>query len=169
MRNNSSPYIIAALAAATALAIPAEGFYQRAYRDPVGILTVCYGSTKNIDPSKTYTLAECKALLNADMLAAVMTVEKCAPGLPVLSLAAFADAVYNLGPTIVCDTAQSTPARLLKAGDIRGACERLPDWDNVCLLRNKNKKCIKKIALPGLTKRRAAEKALCLQGLEAKP
>ena len=34
-----------AVAAATAIAIPAEGLRQYAYRDPVGILTTCYGST----------------------------------------------------------------------------------------------------------------------------
>lgn len=164
-----SPRIAAVLAAATAIAIPAEGLRRTAYIDPVGILTVCYGSTKNIAFGKEYSLSECKARLDADMLTAIITVESCVPGLPEKPLAAFADAVYNLGPIIVCDTTQSTPARLLKAGDIRGACERLPDWNKICVLRDKNKKCLKKIALPGLTKRRATEKALCLEGLEGQP
>lgn len=41
---------VAALAAALALAIPAEGLRQYAYYDPPGILTVCYGSTRDVVP-----------------------------------------------------------------------------------------------------------------------
>jgi GH24 family phage-related lysozyme (muramidase) len=91
------------------------------------------------------------------MRAAVATVERCAPGLPGESLAAFSDAVYNLGPKIVCSPAQSTAARLLKAGDVKGACDELPRW-------NKANVAGFKVALPGLTKRRAAERDLCLRG-----
>ena len=167
--SSASSVIRTVLAAALAIAVPAEGLRRTAYYDPAGILTVCFGSTTDVEPGKIYSLDECKARLSADMLEAIETVDRCAPGLPVNPRAAFADAVYNLGPTIVCNTAQSTPARLLKARDVRGACERLPDWNKICVLRDKNKKCIKKIALPGLTNRRAAEKAFCLQGLEAKP
>ena len=36
----------AALAIATAIAMPAEGLRQWAYRDPVGLPTICFGSTK---------------------------------------------------------------------------------------------------------------------------
>src|SRR5690349_21182057 len=91
-----------AAAIATALAIPAEGLRRVAYYDPPGILTVCYGSTTNVEKAKVYSLDECKARLDADMLAAVLIVDRCAPGLPVHVLAAFADAVYNMGPTIAC-------------------------------------------------------------------
>ena len=61
-----------ALMLATALAIPAEGIRQRAYFDPPGILTVCRGHTgADVDPRKFYTVAECDALLSADMRRAV--------------------------------------------------------------------------------------------------
>ena len=86
-----------ALAFAAAIAIPAEGLRQVAYRDPPESRR-CAGSTTNVQPGKVYSLAECKARLDADMLSAVSTVEKCAPGLPVNALAAFSDAVYNIGP-----------------------------------------------------------------------
>ena len=36
------------LVLATALAVPAEGLRQKAYKDPVGIPTVCFGSTKGV-------------------------------------------------------------------------------------------------------------------------
>ncbi len=150
--------VAAAIAAATALAIPAEGLRQVAYRDPPGILTVCYGSTTDVQPDKVYTLAECRARLDADMRAAVDAVERCVPGLPEPTLAAFGDAVYNLGPRIVCDPANSTAARLLKAGNLRGACDQLPRW-------NRARVAGVSIELPGLTTRRAKERALCLQGV----
>jgi GH24 family phage-related lysozyme (muramidase) len=149
-----------ALALATALAVPAEGLYTKYYFDPPGILSVCYGYTgKDIDKSKTYTLAECKALLDKDMLHAISIVESCRPGLPPATLASWADAVYNLGPTIVCDQSKSTAARLLAAGQLREACSQLPRWSNAAVLG-------RSVSLPGLVKRRAAERELCLKGLE---
>lgn len=145
----------AALALATAIAVPAEGLRRTYYYDPPGILTVCYGHTGKVDKTKAYSLAECKTLLNEDMLNAVDTVERCVPGLPVPVLAAFSDAVYNIGPKVACNTTKSTAARMLKAGDIRGACNQLPRW---------NKAVVAGIAIPlsGLTKRRNNEQALCL-------
>lgn len=147
-----------AAALATAIAIPAEGLRQYAYLDPPGVLTVCYGSTTNVVAGKRYSLEECRERLDADMLQAVETVERCAPGLPEQSLAAFADAVYNLGPTIACNPQRSTAARMLRAGDLEGACRQLPRWD-------KARVAGQMVTLPGLTKRRHAEMQLCLEGL----
>lgn len=147
-----------ALSLAAAIAVPAEGLRRTYYYDPPGILTVCYGHTGNVDKNKVYSLDECKALLDKDMTYALNAVERCAPGLPATALAAFADAAYNLGPAIACDTRKSTAARLLQAGDVRGACMQLPRW-------NKAKVLGTAVELPGLTKRRAAEKELCLKGL----
>lgn len=150
--------ISAAAAIATALAIPAEGLRQYAYYDPPGVLTVCYGSTTNVERGKKYSLAECKARLDAEMLAAVETVDRCVPSAPESVLAAFSDAVYNLGPTIACDTRKSTAARNLAAKDWAGACDQLPRW-------NKARVAGVAVELPGLTKRRAAERDVCLSGL----
>ncbi len=143
------------LALAAALAIPAEGLRQVAYRDPVGILTICWGSTSNVKPGQTATLAECKARLDKDMINAIDQVDRCVPHLPENVLAAFADAAYNVGPKIACD---STASRYLRAGDIAAACRQLPRWDKVCT----GGACVR---LPGLTKRRNAEMDLCLRGL----
>lgn len=143
---------LVALALATALAIPAEGLRQWAYRDPVGILTVCFGATgEGVSSGKKYSLEECKSRLNADMLKAIDTVEKCHPNLPANVLAAFSDAVYNIGPTVACN---STASRLLASGDLLGACDQLPRW-------NKAKVGGVYVELPGLTKRREAERRLC--------
>jgi lysozyme len=150
--------IAAALAAA--IAIPAEGLRQVAYFDPPGILTVCRGHAgSDVVAGRRYTLAECDALLDADMRIAVEAVDRCVPGLPEPVLAAFADAAFNLGPTIACNRQASTAARLLAAGDLRGACNQLPRW-------NRARIAGVLVELPGLTKRRAAERDLCLQGAE---
>lgn len=150
--------LLAAAALATAIAIPAEGLRQYAYRDPPGILTVCYGTTgKDVVAGRKYSLQECKAFLDRDMLKAVQTVEKCQPGLPENVLAAFSDAVYNLGPSVACE---STAARLLRSGKVIEACDQLPRWvfANVAGVN---------VKLPGLVKRRNAEMALCLQGSQS--
>jgi len=148
------------LALAASLAVPFEGLRQKWYYDPPGILSVCYGYTgKDIDKTKTYTLAECKALLNKDMLNAISIVDNCRPGQPPATLASWADAVYNLGPDIACNQSKSTAARLLAAGQLREACLQLPRWDKARI------KGVS-VTLPGLTKRRAAEMRLCLEGLD---
>lgn len=152
---NSHQTKAAALILATAIAIPAEGLRHFAYYDPPGILTVCYGSTTNVQKGVRYSLEECKARLDRDMMEAINQVERCAPGLPVPALAAFSDAVYNMGPTIACNTQQSTAARYLKAGNIEAACNQLPRWNNARVGGVL-------VPLPGLTKRREAERLLCL-------
>ena len=157
--NDSQKRIAAATAIATALAIPAEGLRQWAYYDPPGILTVCYGHTGiDIDPKKQYTLAQCERYLSDDMRQAISAVERCAPGLPAPVLAAFGDAVFNIGPTIACNQKKSTAARLLATGRIKEACEQLPRWDKASVAGML-------VSLPGLTKRRNSEMQVCLQGV----
>lgn len=141
---------------ASSLAIPAEGLYYTWYPDPVGIATVCYGHTGNVDKSKRYTKDECLTLLSQDMGAAVRKVDSCVPDLPLGVLASFADAVYNLGPKIACDTSQSTAARLLKARDLIGACNQLPRWNKARIMDVLRE-------LLGLTIRRTAEQEMCLK------
>lgn len=150
----------AAAALAVLIAAPAEGLRQYAYYDPVGILTTCMGHTgPDVVKGKKYSLEECDAFLTADMQEAIQIVDQCVPGLPVEMLAAFGDAVFNSGPKIACDTKNSTAARLLKQKNYAAACKQLPRWDKARVAGIL-------ISLPGLTKRRLAEQALCLQGAE---
>ena len=151
-----------AAAVAAAIAVPAEGLRQFAYWDPPGILTVCYGSTTNVVQGKKYSLEECKARLDTDMMNAVTLVDTCQPGLPPNVLAAFSDAVYNMWPTIACNTQKSTAARMLKAKDWAGACGQLPRWDKANMAGVM-------VSLPGLTKRREVERVLCLTPAAAEP
>jgi hypothetical protein len=66
-----------AAAIATAIAIPAEGLRQVAYYDPPGILTVCYGSTTDVDPGKVYSLAECRARMESFDTVGGAVLESC--------------------------------------------------------------------------------------------
>lgn len=149
---NKKLAVVAAIA--TVIAIPAEGLRQYAYQDPgPAILTVCYGHTgADVVSGKKYSLDECRALLTHDMLIAVDEVARCHPDLPENVHAAFADAVFNLGPKVACN---STASRYLQAGDYDSACRQLPLW-------NKARVAGVLVPLPGLTKRRNAEMALCL-------
>lgn len=151
--------ITAATLVASAIAMPAEGLRQYAYYDPPGILSVCYGSTTNVEKGKKYSLEECLSRLDHDMTLAVSQVDKCVPGLPVPVLAAFGDAVYNLGQKIACDKKNSQAARYLYQGNLIEACGQLPRW-------NKAKVLGIMIELPGLTTRREKEKQLCISGLD---
>lgn len=142
-----------AAALATAIAMPAEGLRQWAYRDPVGLPTVCFGTTgPDVVQGKKYSLDECRAFLDRDMREAIDQVERCHPGLPDNVLAAFGDAVYNIGPKVACS---STAAKHLRAGDIEAACRELPRWNRASVAGVS-------VALPGLTKRRIKEMELCL-------
>lgn len=147
--------------ASSALAVPSEGLYRVAYYDPPKVLTACYGHTgADVKKGVVYSLEQCKAWLDADMGRAVDQVERCQPGLPDAVLIAFSDAVFNMGPTIACDQANSTAARLLAQarathGDYSPACRQLPRWD-------KARVAGVMVSLPGLAKRRAKEADLCL-------
>ncbi len=150
----------AAAALAIVIAVPAEGMRRVAYYDPPGIFTVCRGHTgADVVKDKVYSLAECDQFMTDDMRKAIATVDRCVPGLPVEVLGAFGDATFNLGGKIACDTTHSTAARYLKAGNLRSACEQLPRWDKAVVMGVL-------VALPGLTKRRAEDRNLCLQGVK---
>lgn len=140
-----------AAAIAASLAAGFEGFRQYAYYDPRpndAILTVCYGSTTDVDKGKKYTKEECVSRLNADMAEAVEIVDKCHPDLPFNVLVAFSDAVYNIGSKVAC---KSTASKYLDVGNYTAACNELSKW-------NKSNG----VVLPGLTKRREEERRICL-------
>lgn len=136
-------------AAAVAVALPTimafEGLVLRPYRDPVGILTVCYGET-NV-AMRTYTPAECKDLLQKSADKHARQIEPCLPaGLPEHVYAASVSFAYNVGAQAFC---QSTFARKLRNGE-PGACAELSRWVYAGGQ-----------ILPGLVRRRAAERAMC--------
>lgn len=149
-----------ALIAAIAMAVHFEGLSLKSYADVgQGIITACYGHTgRDVRAGEKYTLEQCKKWLSDDMNLAIAAVDRCSPGLPDGPKAAFADAVFNLGPSIVCDRQRSTVARHLRDGRLTDACNQLLRWDKARVNG-------KMVTLPGLTRRRQAERELCLKGL----
>jgi lysozyme len=145
----------AVAAIAMTIAVPMEGLRQWAYKDPIGLPTICFGSTKGVKMGDYRTLGECQALLKGEMYATVQAVDSCRPGLPINVLAAFSDAAYNIGEHIACNGSRSTAARYLAARDYEAACRELLKWD-------KARVAGVLVALPGLTNRRQLEMELCL-------
>lgn len=128
-----------------------EGLRLAAYRDPVGIPTACFGETKGIRMGMTFTRAECDKMLLDSLIEHEAGMQKCIKvplkGETHVALLSF---TYNVGVAAFC---KSTLARKLNAGDTRGACDELLRWNKAG-----------GVALPGLTRRRQEEHALCLKG-----
>jgi lysozyme len=148
---------VAAILAATAVAVPTiaefEGFVPVGYRDPVGIPTSCMGHTgPDAVLGRRYTDQECAAQLTADAVKHGLDIAPCLPAeLPVETRAAFISFGFNVGAAKFC---ASTLSRKARAGDLAGACAELSRWTKAGGRE-----------LPGLVRRRAAERAMCERGL----
>lgn len=141
-----------ALAIATPLVAEFEGSRLQAYLDPIGVPTICYGSTSGVRLGQTKTQAECDALLVNELGYALAVVDTLATvPMPDTRRAALASFVYNVGAG---NFERSTLLRKLNSGDVRGACDELRRWTFAAGRQ-----------LSGLVRRREAERALCLQGL----
>jgi GH24 family phage-related lysozyme (muramidase) len=147
---------LAAVGIASSAAVGHEGIRYLAYYDPVKIPTICVGRTTNVKMGDRATHEQCMKWLGEEMMRDIERVQTCHPHIDFTppQLAAFADITYNVGPKPVCDPKNSTRARLLDAGDVAAACREFPKWDKARVFGVL-------VALPGLTKRRAANQALC--------
>ena len=141
-------------AAAIALVGAWEGLRLTAYRDVVGVPTVCYGETLGVKLGDKHTEVECDAMLLSSLQRHEAGMRKClkAPdAIPAKSYVAFVSLTYNIGVGAFC---KSTARKRLDAGDVRGACDAAT-W----YTRAGGRK------ITGLVNRRSAEHELCLQGL----
>ncbi|WP_331001548.1 lysozyme [Providencia huaxiensis] len=127
-----------------------EGYESKPYRDVVGVLTVCYGHTgSDIIPTKTYTKAECEALLEKDLAIVAKAVNPLIKvSIPDYTRAALYSFTYNVGTGAF---SRSTLLKKLNAGDQAGACNELKRWIYAGGVKWK-----------GLMTRREVEKAVCL-------
>lgn len=130
-----------------------EGEKLRAYKDVVGVPTVCYGETQDVKMGDEHTEAECLDMLkhHVDYFLHVVDshVHRRLPDEMRVALTSF---VYNVG-TSRFD--HSMLMRYLQAGEYRKACDELPRWNKAG--RN---------TVRGLVIRREAERQLCLIGAE---
>lgn len=130
-----------------------EGMRLQAYLDIVGVPTICAGSTRGVQMGMRRTLAECRALLRAEVaeyrtaLHRYFTADTRARRLPPRRDAAFVSLAYNVG---VAGAGRSTAVRRLNAGDVPGACDAITWWDRA------GGRVVR-----GLVLRRAAERDLC--------
>lgn len=140
-----------AAAIAAAVVMQHEGLRLVTYRDPVGVLTACYGHTgPDVRPGQRYTRAQCKQLLEADLARHAQALACIRQPLTDGQKAAFVSFAYNVGAEKFCG---STLVAKANAGDMAGACAELSRW---VYARGQR--------LPGLVKRRAAERAMCEGG-----
>jgi len=146
--------VTAAGAAAIALVGAWEGLRTTAYKDIVGVPTVCFGETRGVKMGDRYSVEECKAMLGDGLIEFEQGMRKClkAPdAIPANAYVAFLSLSYNIGTGAFC---RSTLVRKANAGDIRGACAAISMWNKA------GGRVVR-----GLTNRRAEERALCLKGL----
>ena len=144
------------LAAVVALALPMvqkwEGRSLVAYRDIVGVATICDGETRGVRMGDRASPADCDRMTEAAVAEFEAAIRPCLPAdLPIASRAAFVVTAYNIGSAGFC---KSSMSRRALAGDLRGACDALLMWTKAGGR-----------VVQGLVNRRNAERALCLKGL----
>jgi lysozyme len=145
-----------AVAIAGTMLTDLEGVRYTPYYDVAGVLTVCYGHTgADIIKNKTYTHAECKAILDKDLQPFARSVELSVK-VPAneYQKAALISFSYNVG---VNAFQNSSLLRNLNAGNYALACDGLKAW--VYAGKGKDKK-----AWPGLMNRREVEREVCMWG-----
>ncbi len=134
-----------------------EGKRNVAYRDAVGIWTICYGSTRGVHAGMVLSDRQCLDLLRAEVaeyrlgLRRYFTAATITGRLPATRDAAYTSTAFNCGISAI---GKSTATRRLNAGDIAGGCEALTWWDKAGGR-----------VLRGLFERRKRERALCMVGI----
>ncbi|TIR22129.1 MAG: lysozyme [Mesorhizobium sp.] len=154
---NDSP---ATEAQTLAIAVPfiakEEGKSNHAYRDAVGIWTICSGSTRGVHANMLLNDQQCLDLLKIEVaqhrtgLHRYFTPSTIDIRLPATRDAAYTSLAYNVGPA---RAGKSTATRRLNAGDVAGGCQALTWFDRAG-----------RRILRGLFERRKREKALCMVG-----
>ncbi len=137
-----------------------EGLELEAYRDAVGIWTIGYGHTGDVQEGMVITRAQAEDLLKKDLARFEQAVgNMIRTQVNENEFSALVSLAYNIGAAAL---AGSTTIRRLNAGDYIGAADAIEWW-------NKARVNGQLVVLPGLARRRAAEKALFLTEPIPKP
>jgi lysozyme len=126
-----------------------EGLRLTSYQDPVGIWTIGYGTTQGVEPHQTITEAEAEAMLRR----AVQRIED------ILGSAIHVPLTQDQFDACIClsynvgqgNFTKSTLLAKLNARDYEGAANEFTKWIHAA-----------GAALPGLVRRRVAERDLFL-------
>ena len=119
-----------------------EGLRLNSYQDSVGVWTIGYGHTQGVQPSQTITQQQAQAFLQQDLGVAEAAVNKLGLTLTDNQFAALVSFTFNLGA--------GNLNKLLSQG-LAAAPDRILLFDHAGGR-----------VLPGLTRRRQAERALFL-------
>lgn len=157
MSNNAKAKLIAKIGASSvALVIPLVVYYEgvvlRTYADPINKITACVGHTgPELRMGQRYTRQQCEYMLYGDLLKHAQALDCIKQPMTDGQKAAFLSFAFNVGNRAFCG---STLVRKANAGNMPGACAELSRWT-----------WADGRELPGLVKRRAAERQLCEKGL----
>lgn len=136
-----------------------EGLRTAAYRDSVGVPTICYGSTTKVFIGQKATLGECEERLKEDLSYAGKGVARVVQvKLTQGQYDALVDFTFNLGEGKL---RTSTLLKRLNAGDYCAAAKEFDRW-----VYARSAKTGKMEKLPGLVKRRAENRKMFEEGLE---
>ena len=158
-------WVVAAIATSVTVAAafvkPHEGTRYTAYRDPIGIWTICEGHTRGVREGMTATSSQCDEWLRQDLLEANEIVDRCITSpMTINQRAALISFAFNVGAggkgikDGLCWLKSGNQPQIrirANASDWQGACNSLMSWNKAG-----------GIVFPGLVKRREAERALCL-------
>ena len=146
---------VAVIALSTPFIAKWEGLSLVAYKDIVGVPTVCYGETRGVTMFDRYTKQQCEDMLKASVaeyynkLKPYMT----NPDIPIGVQASLLELAYNVG---IAKAGKSTMMKLANQGKYEEACRELDKWVKAGGGKVK-----------GLVNRRAESKTkLCLVGLK---
>ncbi|WP_406720376.1 lysozyme [Thioclava litoralis] len=109
-----------------------EGVELVAYRDIVGVWTICSGTTRGVVAGMRKTRAECAQILRAEALeywrgtARFMTRDTLATRITTSRGVAWTSFAINVG---IASAGGSTAMRRLNAGDILGSCKAMTWWN----------------------------------------
>ncbi|WP_395391515.1 hypothetical protein WBP07_12765 [Novosphingobium sp. BL-8A] len=130
--------------------------YLKAYLDIAGVATACDGLTKYkgkpIRMGMSFTEAQCASMLEEELVAHAKIVMACTAWdkeRQPHQIFASVSMDYNTG-----GWCGSTAAKRVASGNVAGGCEALLMW-------NKSTVNGRKVAVPGLTKRRNREREYC--------
>jgi lysozyme len=129
-----------------------EGMQRVAYRDVIGVPTLCYGETRGVRMGDTATKAECDQMLAQGLDDFAQGVRARMPGfdtMPVTRQVAVVSLAYNIG---LGNFAKSSVLRNLNAGNVKDGCNSFLKWNRAG-----------GVVFRGLTRRREAERELCLR------
>lgn len=148
---------VAALVGLEGIPLTQEG-KAKPYVDVAGVLTDCYGNTKNVKHNVHRTVEECQALMKGEADRIGSYVVRDQPNIPESVLGATISFAYNVGDGAY---RSSTLRKHLKNGNYIAACNQLDRWVYIT-----SPSTGRKVVSKGLQNRRIQEKALCLSYLK---